>query len=287
MTYVVAGVTGNTGKVVAETLLAAGKKVRVLARDAAKAESLRAKGAEVVVADLSDTAALTAALQGASGAYVLVPPSMVEPDFRAYQRRIGTSIAEAARASGVAHLVLLSSVGAQHPAKTGPIAGLFDVEAALRAVSSLSLTSVRAAYFMENLGGSLGQLAEGKLPSFFPADFKFDMIATHDIGKVAAQALLEGPRGKVDIIELGGPPVSMADVAKELGVLTGKSVTVTEAPVAVMAQALQGFGFPATMAALYQEMTESILNGHVAFEGGHRRIEGQTRVGTVLKRLLG
>lgn len=60
--YVIAGVSGNTGSVVAPTLLAAKQPVRVLVRDAAKGEPWRAQGAEVVVADIADQAALTRAL---------------------------------------------------------------------------------------------------------------------------------------------------------------------------------------------------------------------------------
>ena len=84
MTYVVAGVSGNTGRVAAQVLLDAGERVRVVVRDAAKGEAWRAKGAEVAVADLGDASALAAALSGAKGAYLLLPPNMASGDFRAY-----------------------------------------------------------------------------------------------------------------------------------------------------------------------------------------------------------
>jgi uncharacterized protein YbjT (DUF2867 family) len=74
--YAIAGVTGNTGSVVAETLLAQGKPVRVIVRDAAKGEPWRANGAEVAVASLDDAAALTRALTGVEGAYLLIPPNL-------------------------------------------------------------------------------------------------------------------------------------------------------------------------------------------------------------------
>ncbi len=57
--YVVAGVSGNTGKVVAETLLAQKQPVRVIVRSAEKGEEWKARGAEVAVAELDDVAALT------------------------------------------------------------------------------------------------------------------------------------------------------------------------------------------------------------------------------------
>ena len=52
--FVITGATGHVGSVAAETLLAAGEPVRVLVRDAAKAERLRARGAEVFEGDLGD-----------------------------------------------------------------------------------------------------------------------------------------------------------------------------------------------------------------------------------------
>src|ERR1043165_7598852 len=72
--YAIAGVSGHTGSVAAETLLAQGKPVRVIVRDAAKGAAWSQKGAEVAVASLEDTAALTRALTGVAGAFVLLPP---------------------------------------------------------------------------------------------------------------------------------------------------------------------------------------------------------------------
>ncbi len=73
MTFAILGVTGNTGKAAAEALLAKGKSVRVVVRDAAKGEAWKAKGAEVAVANVVDAAALGRAFAGAEGVYVLDP----------------------------------------------------------------------------------------------------------------------------------------------------------------------------------------------------------------------
>src|SRR5258706_9823748 len=124
MSFVVAGVSGNTGKIVAESLIAQKRAVKVVVRDAAKGAPWKAKGADVALADLGDADALAQALKGAEGAYVLIPPTFAAPDFRAYQDRLSTAIAEAARASRVPHIVFLSSIGAQLASGNGPIAGL-------------------------------------------------------------------------------------------------------------------------------------------------------------------
>jgi uncharacterized protein YbjT (DUF2867 family) len=163
--FVIAGVTGNTGKVVAETLLAQKKPVRVVVRDEAKGATWRARGAEVAVAELDDEAALTRALSGATGAYILLPPQLASTSSRADNAKRTRAIVKAIDASGVAHVVFLSSIGAQQDAGTGPILSLHDAEAALRGVKA-DVTFVRAGYFMENWAGSLYALAQGALPSF-------------------------------------------------------------------------------------------------------------------------
>src|SRR5579863_7705323 len=73
--FVISGVSGHTGAVAANTLLAAGKKVRVIVRDAQKGEAWRARGADVAVASLDDAGALATAIAGADGFYALVPPN--------------------------------------------------------------------------------------------------------------------------------------------------------------------------------------------------------------------
>src|SRR6186997_3304483 len=56
--FAVLGASGNTGRVVAETLLSQNKKVRVVVRDVAKGHVWKEAGAEVSVADVEDNAAL-------------------------------------------------------------------------------------------------------------------------------------------------------------------------------------------------------------------------------------
>jgi uncharacterized protein YbjT (DUF2867 family) len=81
--YVVTGATGNTGRVVAETLLAKGKRVRVIGRSAQNLQSLVEKGAEAFVGSVADSSATLRAFQGAQAVYVMIPPSYTAQDFRA------------------------------------------------------------------------------------------------------------------------------------------------------------------------------------------------------------
>jgi uncharacterized protein YbjT (DUF2867 family) len=286
--FMVAGVTGNTGKVVAETLLAAGKQVRVLARDAKQGDPWRARGADVAVGTLDDEAALTQALAGAEGAYLLLPPAVTAPDVLAVQAERIETIARAIAAAKAPHVVFLSSVGAHLPGGTGPIRSLHAAEQRFARLEGTRFTHVRAAYFMENDLAALGTLEQGIVPSFVPKDRAFDRVATRDIGKAAAEALLEGktaPR----VIELAGPrALSASDVAATLGELTHKALNVAEGPAAAIVPTFESFGMSHSMAKLYEEMLLAIGADGIPFEGsGARFVRGDTELREVFAAALG
>lgn len=285
--FVIAGVSGNTGKVAAETLLGQKKPVRVIVRDAKKGEPWKAKGAEVAVADLDDVAAMTRALQGADGAYLLLPPQFGSTEVRKDNAARAKRLAEAVDAAGVKHVVFLSSIAAQHDSGTGPITSVHEAEK-IFGKAKANVTFIRAAYFMENIGSSLYALPNGAYPTFLRADLKIPMVATRDIGLLAAKTLSEGGRGK-RVIELEGPqPYDQNDVAATLSKLAKKPVTVQQGPEEAMIPALTGAGVPPAWAALFQEMTHGVNTGHVVFEGGAaEHVRGTTPLESVLERLVG
>jgi nucleoside-diphosphate-sugar epimerase len=71
MTALVTGATGFLGASLVTRLLSDGVRVRVLVRSPPKAEPLRERGAEVVVGDVADGAAVAAAVRGVSVVYHL------------------------------------------------------------------------------------------------------------------------------------------------------------------------------------------------------------------------
>ena len=149
--YAIIGATGNTGKVVAGRLLARGEKVRVIGRDAKRLESLVQQGGEAFVANATDAAALTQAFNGAKAVYLMIPPNHAHPNVQQEQEQISDALAAAVQKAGVEYAVLLSSVGADKPDKTGPVLGLHSFEEKLNQISSLKAVYLRAGYFMENV----------------------------------------------------------------------------------------------------------------------------------------
>src|SRR5687767_14367830 len=130
--YVIAGVSGNTGSVVARRLLEAKKSVRVIVRDTDKGEDWKKLGAEVSLGTLQDGDFLTQALRGAEAAYLLLPPNMTSGDIRKYQFETLELLAGAVEQSGLPRLVPLSSIGAHNESGTGPIDALGHLERKLQ-----------------------------------------------------------------------------------------------------------------------------------------------------------
>jgi uncharacterized protein YbjT (DUF2867 family) len=285
--YAIAGVTGHTGKIAAETLLAQGKAVRVIVRKAEQGAAWKAKGAEVAVASLDDEAALTKAFTGAEGAYVLLPPDVTSNEVLASRARLTKAISAAVQAAKLPHVVLLSSVGAQLPDGTGPIKMLHDAEKSLEKTGAAT-TFVRASYFLENFGGVLQPAkTDGVLPSFMPAGMVHETVTTRDIGRTVAQALVDGPRGRRVIELAGAAPTSANDVAAKLTKLLGRPVKVAEAPLEAVVPTFMSFGMSQNMSELYREMIAGFNSGHIKPDHPDQLVRGQVGVEEGLKELLG
>jgi len=286
--FVIAGATGNTGSVVAGTLLAQGKLATVLVRDAQKAGSWRQRGAQVSTASLENTDALAEALAGAEGAYLLIPPNYKAEDALGYGFRVADVLAQAVKTSGIPHVVLLSSVGAQHAQGTGLIRSLHHAESVIGPAAK-NLTIIRAAYFLQNwASGVEGVRNQGVLHSFLTAKRKIPMVSTADIGHVAAGCLTDPARGR-RVVELAGPEdYSPQDIAETFAAALGKPVKLGSHPLDAVIPTLTAAGFSRDVAGLFREMTEGINSGQVAYEGkGATFQRGNVTAMDAIKQMLG
>jgi len=268
--YVIAGVSGNTGSVAADTLLAAKQPVRVIVRDAAKGEPWAAKGAQVAVASLDDRAALARALTGATGAYLLLPPNAFgETDLAAKRKQLAASIIGAVADARPGHVVLLSSIGAHLPSGTGPIQYLRPLEQGLRE-SGVPSTFLRAGFFQENwLGSAPGAIESGTLYYGLQSDLKLPQVATPDIGRTAAKLLLEGPPRGARIVQLAGPAeLTLTEVAGVLGKIAGKSIAAVTVPRQATIGAFTGMGASQVVAEGYADMIDTFNAGRLVWEDG-------------------
>ena len=283
---VIAGVSGHTGAATAEALLSRGRKVRVVVRSAQKGERWKERGCEVAVADLADPAALARALEGAEGAYLLSPPDYAAKDFLADRKAFLDRLVEGVKRSRLRSIVFLSSIGAQHPAGTGPIVTLHRAEQALRGVAP-SVTFVRAAYFLENWGSVVPVAkARGVLPHFGPVGVRFPQVCARDIGAAAAAALVAPAEG-TRVVELAGQQDwSVEEVAAAVGELLGKPVKAVGAPLESARAGLEQAGLPPEMARLFAEMYAGIASGLVAFERPQAVTRGSTPLVDALRAIV-
>ncbi|MDH4305551.1 MAG: NmrA family NAD(P)-binding protein [Nitrospira sp.] len=284
--FVVVGATGNTGSAVVDTLLSKKQPVRVVVRSADKGVAWKAKGADVAVASLDDVSALTKAFEGATGVYLMVPPNYGATAWLSDQQARMDRAAEAVVKSGVSHVVYLSSIGGQLPSGTGPIRAVHYGEGKLTGAMT-HLTILRPPYFMENWVPVIGAAkAQGVLPTFIAPQAKIPMIAARDIGRIGAERLMAGGRGK-QIVELAGPEeYSPEQVATVLGQILGKAVTAQHAPLSAVIPTFKSFGFSDEAAKLFEEMYASFSTGAVGYETPDKLVRGTVTLQEALRGMV-
>ncbi len=264
--YTILGATGNIGSVISKALLAKGEKVRVVGRNAGRLQPFVQRGAEAFVGDVTDTEAMTRALTGARAAFLMIPPSMTSPDYRADQEKTSDAFSAAAKNAGLRYAVNLSSYGAQAPAGTGPITGAHNSENKLNAIAELNVLHLRPGYFFENhLAGIRMIQMMGVFGGAVRGDLKIPMIATRDIGAYAAERLLKLDFNGKRTQELHGErdltlQEVVAVIAKELG---QPDLRYMQFPYDQVEKALQQMGTLAKTAASFIEMFQGINDGIV------------------------
>ena len=262
-TYVILGATGNTGSIIADTLLLRRKKVRVVGRDEGRLKRFVRKGAEAFTGDVSDAVALTKAFRGARAAYLMLPPITSRED----QERESDAIAKAVTESGLRYAVHLSSYGAHVPEGTGPVTGLHSSEQKLNAIGGLNVLHLRAAYYMENNLAAISMIqGMGIFGHALLPDLKLPMMGTRDVGDYAAQRFLDLDfSGKQTRELLGERDLSMAGATTIIARGIGKpDLRYEQFSYDQMQQVLEQMGMPLKKAAVYIEMFKAINAGVLA-----------------------
>jgi NAD(P)H dehydrogenase (quinone) len=282
--YAVTGITGKVGGTVAQTLLAAGQKVRAVVRDEAKGKSWADRGCDVAIADIGDADALRAAFAGTDGVFLMTPPDFdPEPGFP-QTRANAIAIEKAIAAARPGRLVFLSTVGAQ-VAEPNLLNNSKMTEETLRR-APVPVAFLRAGWFMENASGDVEAARKGAIPSFLqPLDHAIPMVATADIGRTAAALLQESWNG-VRIVELEGPcRYSAADIGRAFTVALGHDVQVEPVPRETWEQLFRSQGVKHPMPRI--RMVDGFNEGWIDFEGAGEHRRGTWTLDTVIAGLVG
>jgi len=211
-TVLVAGATGQTGRLIVSELLASGYTVRALVRDTAKGRQLLGDKVELVQGDVRDPATLTAAFAGTDAAISAIgargAKGLESPEAIDYQGV--KNLVDAAAASRAQQFVLVSSRSVTQP--DNPLNKMFGNvliwklkgEDALRA-SGVPYTIVRP--------GGLGNAAGGDKDIVFEQGDTVSAqttITRADVARICVQAL-KYPEARNRTFEVGaraGPPVT-------------------------------------------------------------------------------
>ena len=282
--YAVTGITGHVGGVVAKTLLDSGRQVRAVVRDTEKGRVWAARGCEVAVADMTDAKALSAAMISVDGVFVLIPPVFDPTPGFTEVKAIIAALTEAITMASPQKILCLSTIGAQ-ATQPNLLNQLGLVEQALSGLAT-PVCFLRAAWFMENAAWDVPAAREGVIPSFLqPLDKPVPMVATADIGRLAATLLQENWTGR-RVVELGGPRrFSPNDIAATFAQIFGRPVRMEAVPRDRWEEifAAQGTKNPGPRA----QMIDGFNQGWIAFEQDEKAvIKGSTELSTVLTQLV-
>ena len=283
--YAITGITGQVGGALARTLLAAHQPVRAVVRDAGKAREWAALGCEIAYASLNDASALAAAFEGAEGVFILPPsefdPAPGFPEARAVIDAVVTAL-QWARPGKV---VCLSTIGAQAVENN-----LLSQRTLLeQALSTLAIPTafLRPAWFMENFAWDVAAARDqGVLASFLqPLDKPVPMIATADIGRVAAELIQQSWDG-CRVVELEADHrISPDEAAATFAKVLGHPVKAQVVPRETWANLFKSQGMKNPQPRI--RMLDGFNEGWIEFESnGAGIVKGNTTLETVLNGLV-
>lgn len=219
---IVTGSLGNISRPLVEELVRQGHTVTVISSKADRTKEIQALGAIAAIGSVQDAAFLEKTFTGADAAYCMTPPDFGAADVLEYYRSVADSYSEAAKNTGIEHLLYLSSYGADLEKGTGVIRGSHYAEGVLSKLRDVTVTLLRPGYFYYNLYAFLGMIkSRGVMGSNFGGDDKLVMVSPLDIAAAAAEELMDAaPKNKVRYI--ASDEHTCNEVASILGAAIGK-----------------------------------------------------------------
>jgi len=219
----VTGASGFIGSHVARALVDAGYRVRAMTR---RPETYGGAG-EPVAGDVTDRAALDAALEGVHAAYYLVH-SLDSADFEERDARGARNFAAASAAAGLERIVYLGGLGSDDDELSAHLRSRRLVERLLRE-GEVPVTVLRAAVVIGH--GSISWEITRQLVDHLPAlvtprwvNTRVQPIALADVVRYLV-GVLEPESARGQVYEIGGPDVlRYIDMLERLAAVRGKEL---------------------------------------------------------------
>ena len=234
---------------------------------------------------MDDAASLTSAFRGAAGVFIL-PPSEFDPEPGFPEAKRVIAAVTAALAEGrPGKVVCLSTIGADAPHEN-LLTQRTLMEQSLQEIG-LPVTFLRPGWFMENALWDIPSARdEGVLRSFLqPADKLFPMVATQDVGHLAAALLREDWSG-TRVVELEGPArISPNDLARAFATVLKRPVRVETVPRESWEQIFRSQGTRNPLPRI--RMLDGFNEGWIDFsEHGRSAMKGTTALESVIAELV-
>jgi NAD(P)H dehydrogenase (quinone) len=236
---IVTGAAGKTGSIVATELLKAGYPVRALVhREDGRSARLKAQGAEIAVADMSDVERVGDALKDVQLAYYC-------PPFDPYMIQGAVSFAVAAKEARLEHIVSLTQwlASPSHPSLMTRQLWLVDRLFSMR--PGVAHTIVNPGFLADAYLATIGLAAHLGMFPWMYGDSRNAPPSNEDIARVAFAALMDPARhaGK-SYRPTGLELLGAEDMAKAIGRAVGRSVRVLPTPTWLFMKTARMSGFP-------------------------------------------
>ncbi|HEX8814124.1 MAG TPA: NmrA family NAD(P)-binding protein [Terriglobales bacterium] len=235
----VTGATGKTGSVVVTELLKTGYPVRALVhREDGRSARLKAQGAEIAVADLSDVERIADALKDVQRAYYC-------PPYDPYMIQGAVAFAVAAKEARLEHIVGVSQwlASPSHPSLMTRHHWLVDRLFSM--TPGVAHTIVNPGFFADAYLVTIGLSANLGIFPWFLGNSRNAPPSNEDIARVAVAALIDPARHAAKSYRPTGPALLGAeDMAKAIGRAVGRSVRVVPTPAWLFMKAARMSGYP-------------------------------------------
>jgi uncharacterized protein YbjT (DUF2867 family) len=236
MTVLVAGGTGRLGRLLVRSLVADGERLRVLTRDPAAADGLRAQGVEAVIGDLREPKAVRRAVDGCaavvSAASGFGPMGSSSP--QNVDRDGNLALIDAARQAGVDHFVLVSMHGAAPDAPLELLRMKYAAEQTLIA-SGVGWTIIRPTAFLETYLDVVAQPMQrrGATLVFGRGDVAIDFVSVADVAALIRVALRD-PELRGRAIDWGGAAHTLNELSDAIHAVAGHPGATRHVPLAML-----------------------------------------------------
>jgi NAD(P)H dehydrogenase (quinone) len=236
---IVTGATGRTGSVVVTDLLKAGYPVRAMVhREDGRSARLKAHGAEIAVADISDVERIADALKDVQRAYYC-------PPYDPYMIQGAVAFAVAAKEARLEHIVGLTQwlASPSHPSLLTRQSWLVDRLFSM--TPGVAHTIVNPGFFADAYLLAIGLAAHLGMFPWMYGKSRNAPPSNEDIARVAAAVLMDPARHAGKSYRPTGPELlSAEDMAKAIGRAVGRSVRAVPTPTWLFMKTARMAGLP-------------------------------------------